>query len=216
MFQNVGIYKFLPTIGNMKISPSDRLLALARRRGVLRSKDLTAEGIPRIYLSRLHREGRLDRPSRGIYILANSDVTEHHSFAEVSRRAPHGVICLLSALRFHGLTTQAPFEVWIAIDRKARTPKIDHPPIRIVRFSGPDLARGVEIHTVEGVKLKVTTSARTVVDCFVYRNKLGIDVALEALRDCLLQKKASVDEITRAAECRRMLNVMRPYLEAIV
>jgi predicted transcriptional regulator of viral defense system len=151
-----------------------------------------------------------------MYVLADAEITEHHSLAEACRRVPRGVICLLSALRFHGLTTQAPFEVWLAIDRKARMPKVDHPPLRIVRFSGLDLNQGVETHSVEGVPVAVTTSARTVVDCFAYRNKLGIDVAIEALRDCLRQKKASVDEITRAAGTRRMLNVMRPYLEAIV
>jgi predicted transcriptional regulator of viral defense system len=197
-------------------STSDRLLALARRRGVLRAKDLQTEGIPRIYLSRLHRKGVLERPSRGVYVLSDADITEHHSLAEASRRVPHGVICLLSALRFHELTTQAPFEVWLAIDRKARMPKVDHPPLRIVRFSGPKLDRWVETHTVEGVPVRVTNPARTVVDCFAYRNKVGLDVALEALRDCLRQKKASVDEITRAAEARHMLNVLRPYLEAIV
>src|SRR5207302_4567454 len=142
--------------------------------------------------------------------------TEHHSLAEVCKRVPHGVICLLSALRFHGLTTQSPFEVWLAIDRKARFPRVEHPTLRIVRFSSQALSEGVEEHDVEGVPVRVTTPARTVVDCFAYRNKVGLDVALEALRDCWRQKKASVDEITRAAENRRMLNVMRPYLEAIV
>jgi predicted transcriptional regulator of viral defense system len=200
----------------MDQSPSDRLLALARRKGVLRAKDLAAEGIPRIYLSRLHEKGLLERPSRGLYVLPDADVTEHHSLVEASRRVPHGVICLLSALQFHRLTTQAPFEVWLAIDRKARIPKVDHPPLRIVRFSGDDLQQGVESHVLEEVPVKVTNPARTVVDCFAYRNKVGLDVALEAIRDCLRQKKASVDEITRAAEPRRMINVMRPYLEAIV
>jgi predicted transcriptional regulator of viral defense system len=200
----------------MKKSPSTRLLALVRRRGVLRAKDLAAEGIPRIYLSRLHRDGNLDRPSRGVYVLANADVTEHHSLAEACRRVPHGVVCLLSALQFHRLTTQAPFEVWLAIDRKARMPKVDHPPLRVVRFPVRDLTNGVEAHRVEEVVVKVTSPARTVVDCFVYRNKVGLDVALEALRDCLRQRKASMDEITQAAGTRRMLNVMRPYLEAIL
>jgi len=197
-------------------SRTTQLLALARRRGVLRAKDLAAQGIPRVYLSRLHRDGLLERPTRGVYVLADADVTEHHSLAEACRRVPHGIVCLLSALRFHDLTTQAPFEVWLAIDRKARMPKVDHPPLRIVRFSGADLTKGVEKYTVEGVTTQVTTPSRTVADCFVYRNKIGLDVGIEALRDCLRKKKATVDAISLAAKERRMLNVMRPYLEAIV
>jgi predicted transcriptional regulator of viral defense system len=200
----------------METSPSDRLLALVRQKGILRAKDLQTEGIPRIYLSRLHREGLLERPSRGLYVLPDAEFTEHHSLAEACRRVPHGVVCLLSALQFHGLTTQAPFEVWLAIDRKTRGPKVDHPPLRIVRFSGAALQRGVGSHEIDGVTVNVTHPARTVVDCFAYRNKVGLDVALEALRDCFRKKKATVDEITRAAEDRRMRNVMRPYLEAIV
>ena len=128
---------------------------------------------------------------------------------------PHGVVCLLSALRFHGLTTQAPFEVWLAIDRKARLPRLEHPPLRIVRFPAPALTEGVEGHAVEGVPVRVTTPARTVVDCFVYRNKVGLDVALEALRDCWRQRRATMDELWQAARACRMANVMRPYLEAL-
>jgi len=169
-----------------------------------------------VYLTRLHREGLLDRPSRGLYVLPDADVTEHHSLAEACRRVQHAVVCLISALSFHELTTQIPHEVWLAIDRKARLPKVDYPPLRIVRFSDPDLPKWVESHMIEGVTVRVTNPARTVVDCFAYRNKVGLDVALEALRDCLRQKKASVDEITRAAAARRMLRVMRPYLEAVV
>ncbi len=200
----------------MKDSPATHLLALARRLGVLRAKDLAAHGIPRVYLTRLHRQGLLDRPSRGLYVLPDADVTQHHSLAEACRRVPHGTVCLISALAFHELTTQIPHEVWLAIDRKARMPKVEYPPLRIVRFSDPDLPKWVETHVIEGVTIRVTKPARTVVDCFAYRNKVGLDVALEALRDCLRQKKASVDELTRAAASRRMLRVMRPYLEAVV
>lgn len=203
-----------PTIRNTANGYADRLIELAGQRGVLRAADLEEVAIPRVYLTRLVADGVLQRPSRGVYVLAGTDVTENHSLAEASRRVPHGVVCLLSALQFHGLTTQFPFEVWLAIDRKARLPKVEYPPLRIVRFSGPDLTRGVAAHNVEGVTVKVTDPARTVVDCFAYRNKIGIDVALEALRDCLRKKKASADDLHRAAESRRMANVMRPYLEA--
>jgi predicted transcriptional regulator of viral defense system len=122
---------------------------------------------------------------------------------------------LLSALRFHGLTTEAPFEVWLGIDAKARLPKVEYPPLRIVRFSGPALTEGVEEHVIRGVTVRVTNPARTVVDCFKYRNKVGLNVALEALRDCRQKRKATVDELHRVAQARRMANVMRPYLEAL-
>lgn len=200
----------------MPATPSDRLLALLRRLGVLRAKDLAAHDIPRAYLTRLHRRGVLDRPSRGLYVLAGADVTEHSGLAAACRRVPHGVVCLLSALQFHRLTTQVPFEVWLALDRKARLPKVGHPPLRVVRFAAAALASGVEVHKLEGVTVRVTTPARTVADCFAYRNKVGTDVALEALRDCLRQKRATPDELYRAAEARRMKHVMRPYLEAMV
>jgi predicted transcriptional regulator of viral defense system len=194
---------------------SHRLLELVRDRRVVRPRDLDRHGIPRTYLVRLHRQGVLDRPSRGVYVLADAEPTEHHSLAEACKRVPHGVVCLLSALRFHGLTTQSPFEVWLAIDRKARLPRVEHPPLHIVRFSGPALTEGVEEHTVEGVPVRVTTPVRTVVDCFAYRNKVGLDVALEALRDCRRQRKATMDELHHAAAARRMANVMRPYLESL-
>lgn len=195
---------------------SNRLIELALRQGVLRAGDLKEHGIPRVYLTRLVEDGILVRTSRGLYGLADADITENHSLAEVCRRVGNGVVCLLSALRFHGLTTQIPFEVWLAIDRKARIPKMDYPPLRIVRFSAHDLVAGVVPVNVEGVTVKVTAPARTVADCFAYRNTVGTDVALEALRDCLRQKLASPDDLYRAAMARRMANVMRPYLEATI
>ena len=155
------------------MTKTDELLALVRRHGVVRPRDLDRHGIPRMCLLRLHRDGVLDRPSRGIYVLADAEATEHHSLAEACKRVPHGVVCLLSALRMHELTTQAPFEVWLAIDRKARLPKVEYPPLHIVRFSARDLADGVEGHNVEGVPVRVTNPARTVVDCFAYRNEIG-------------------------------------------
>lgn len=205
-----------PTKSNSDDSHASRLIELVRRRGVLRAADLKEDSIPRIYLTRLVADGVLERPSRGLYVLAGANVTENHSLAEACRRVPHGVVCLLSALQFHGLTTQLPFEVWLAIDRKSRLPKVDYPPLRFVRFSGDDLTRGVVAQIVEGVTVKVTDPARTVVDCFAYRKKIGIDVALEALRDCLRMKKASADDLYRSAQTRRMTNVMRPYLESIL
>ncbi len=125
------------------------------------------------------------------------------------------MVCLLSALQNHHLTTQAPFEVWLAIAEKARLPKIEYPPLRVVRFSGPSLSFGIEEHEVDGVRVRVYSPAKTVADCFKYRNKIGLDVAIEALRDCLRQRKATRDELWSAAKVCRMSNVMRPYLEAV-
>jgi predicted transcriptional regulator of viral defense system len=193
-----------------------KLLTLSQRLGVLRARDLAAYGIPRTYLSRLRCAGVLDRVARGLYVRAEANATEHHSLAEACKRVPRGVVCLLSALRFHGLSTQFPHEVWLAIDRKSRLPKVNYPPLHVVRFSGLALVHGVAEHIIEGVPVRVTDAPETVADCFKYRNKIGLDVALEALRDCWRQKKATMDDLHRAAVTRRMANVMRPYLESLV
>jgi predicted transcriptional regulator of viral defense system len=196
-------------------SPKERVLELARRAGVLRPRDLDAEGIPREYLRRLLGDGLLDRTGRGIYVVAGSKPTPNHTLAEVCKRVPHGVICLLSALQFHELTTQAPFEVWLAIGEKARLPKVDYPPMRVVRFSGQASEFGVKEHRVEGVVVRVYCPAKTIADCFKYRNKIGLDVALEALRDCWKKRRATMDQLWSAAEACRVANVMRPYLESL-
>jgi len=197
-------------------SKKERVLALVKKAGVLRPRDLDVHSIPREYLIRLHKEGLLERPGRGLYILANSRPTQHHSLAEAAKRVPRGVVCLLSALRFHGLTTQAPFEVWLAISMKARLPRIAYPPIRFVRFYGAALEERIHIHEIEHVRVQIYDPAKTVADCFKYRNKIGLDVALEALRDCRKQRKATVDELWQAARICRVSNIMRPYLEAIM
>lgn len=199
----------------MSKSKKQQILGLLKKTGVLRPRDLEAIGISGEYLNKLYREGILDRPSRGLYTLADSEPTENRTIAEAGKRVSQGVVCLLSALRFHDLTTQAPFEVWIAIDEKARLPRIDYPPVRIVRFSGDALTFGVGEHKLEGVKVRVYSPAKTVADCFKYRNKIGLDVAIETLRDCLQQRKATMDELWSAAKVCRMSNVMRPYLESM-
>ena len=194
---------------------AERALELASRKGILRARELTSEGIPRVALTRLVRAGRLVRVGRGLYSLIGADVTEHHGLAEAQKRVPHGIICLLSALRFHEMTTQAPFEVWLAIDRGKRKPRVDHPPLRVVRFSGEALTRGVRSHDIEGVSVNVTSPARTVADCFLYRSKVGLEVAIEALRDYRRLRKGTIDEIWAAARFRRVRTVIRPYLEAL-
>jgi len=192
----------------------DQILRLLKKTRVLRPQDVEAVGISRTYLNKLHSEGVLDRPSRGLYVLQDDEPSEQRSLVEACRRVPRGVVCLLSALQFHGLTTQAPFEVWMAINESARLPRVDTPSLRIVRFSGAALTYGVQEHVVEGVTVRVYAPAKTVADCFKYRNKIGIDVAIEALRDCLKRRKATADELWQAAKICRMTNVMRPYLEA--
>jgi predicted transcriptional regulator of viral defense system len=196
-------------------SKRQQVLDMLRKGGVLRPRDVEAAGISGEWLNRLHAEGIVDRPSRGLYALPSSEPSEHRTIAEVCKRVPRGVICLLTALRFHELTTQAPFEIWMAIGENSRAPRVTYPPLRIVRFSGLALRFGVQERLVEGVRVHVYSPAKTVADCFKYRNKIGIDVAIEALRDCRRQRKASSDEVWEAAKVCRMTNVIRPYLESL-
>ncbi len=193
-----------------------QILEIVKRLGVLRPRDLDEYGIPRIYLRRLHDRQLMQRVGRGLYVLADAKATEHHTLAEACKRVPHGIVCLLSALRFHEITTQAPFEIWMAIDEKAWLPKVEYPTMKFVRFSGSALNEGIEEHEVEGVTIKVYNPAKTVVDCFKYRNKIGIDVAIEALRDCRRQRKCTVDQLWYYATICRVTKVMKPYLEAVV
>lgn len=195
---------------------SENLLDLARTQGLIRACDLTPLGIPRVALTRAVRRGELERIGRGLYGLPGRVVSAQGTLAEVARKVPNGVVCLLSALRFYELTTQSPFEVWLAIENKAVKPKLDYPPLRIVRFSGAALTEGVEKHVVDGVTVRVTSVAKTVADCFKYRNKIGLDVALEALREAWNAKRMTGDEIWHYAKVCRVANVMRPYLESLV
>ena len=199
----------------MKISPIERIISLARERSIIRPRDLDTYGIPREYLRRLCAKGILDRQSRDIYTLRDAELTQHHSLMQACKRLPNGVVCLLSALRFHNLTTQAPFEIWMAIDRKARLPKAEGVPLHLVRFSGVALTEGIERHKIEGVEVSVYCPAKTVADCFKYRNKIGLDVALEALRECRRERRCTMDDLWRFAKICRVANVMRPYLEAL-
>jgi predicted transcriptional regulator of viral defense system len=197
-----------------KKSRADQVISLVRRAGILRPRDLDRHGIARTYLQRLEARGLLERAGRGLYRLPSADATEHHSLAAACKLIPRGVVCLLSALRFHDLTTQAPFEIWLAIDRRDRRPMQRTPPLRIVRFSGRALTDGVELHQVEGVEARIYGPAKTVADCFKYRNKIGLDVALEALRDYRRRYPNGIDDLWHFARICRVANVMRPYLEA--
>lgn len=199
----------------MEPSRINRIINLAKDMGVIRPRDLDRYGIPREYLRRLCRKGSLERHARGLYRLPGADVTEHHSIVQACKRVPKGVICLLSALRFFGITTQMPHDIWMAIDRKARLPKADGLPFHFVRFSGDALQKGVELHKIDGVDVRVYSPAKTVADCFKYRNKIGLDVALEALRECRRERRGTMDELWKYAKVCRVSNVMRPYLEAL-
>lgn len=200
----------------MPTSHSEKLICHALNSGIVRARDLRLLDIPTAILTRLVREGRLIRRSRGIYTLPEHEPTEHTDLAAVAKRATAAVICLLSALRFHELTTQNPFEVWIMIGRKARRPAIAHPPIRVVRASGAALTNGIADYEIEGVAVRVTNPAKTVADCFKYRGKVGADVAIEALRDCWRRRKATMDEIYHFAKIDRVANIMLPYMESLV
>lgn len=196
------------------MNQTQRILNLLQEQEIIRPQDLRPLGISPAALYGLHRQGRVVRAGRGIYRLPSGPVTEHHSLAVACKRIPRGVICLLSALSFHGIGTQLPFEVWMAIDRKARLPSLDYPPMRFVRFSGEALTEGIETHEIEGVKISVYTPAKTIADCFKYRNKIGLDVAIEALREGRQLGKCTHQDIWRFARICRVANVMKPYLEA--
>jgi predicted transcriptional regulator of viral defense system len=196
-------------------SAKQKALRLIEQQGIVRSRDLEAQGVSRTLLGRLVAEDLVVREARGLYVSAGHEPSEAHSLAQVAKRVPEGVICLLTALRFHELTTQSPAEVWIAMAEKARRPKLDYPRLRMARFSGAALATSIETHQVEGVTIRVYSAAKTVADCFKYRNKVGIDVAVEALRDFLLKYRGGSNELARCAQVCRVSRVMQPYLDAI-
>ena len=188
---------------------------MAKTLGVLRVKDLLSKGIHPEYLRRLCKKGLIVRMGRGLYRLANAGVSENITLTAVAKRIPNGVICLLSALRFHRIGTQNPPEVWVALKLRAAYPRGKDLPIRIVRFSASSYALGIETHVLDGVPVRMTLPAKTVVDCFKYRNKIGLDVALEALKECIRKRKATPADLWKYAKVCRVANVMRPYLEAI-
>lgn len=197
-----------------KAAKIHELLRLAKA-GPLRARDLASAEIPRTYLRRLSERGVLTQVDRGLYRLADHDPTEQQTLIEVAARVPHATICLLSALELHDMTTEAPHAVWILIDRKARAPKLAYPELVVVRASGAARTHGVETRSIEGVQLEVTSPAKTVADCFRYRRHVGLDVALDALRDYLRMHRSGVDALVDAARADRIFTVIRPYLEAL-
>lgn len=181
----------------------------------VRMRDLEAQGMSRMKVRRLVRRGELLELGRGLYAPPSFVPTEHHGLAVVSARAPSAVVCLLSALAFHELTTQQPHELWIAIPPKTWQPKLDWPPLRVVTFSGAHYDEGIEHHTLEGVDVQVYGVAKTVIDCFRFRNKIGLEVALEALREALRKKRVQPGELMELAQRQRVAKPFRPYIEAL-
>ena len=193
----------------------DKVLKYVKKHGIIRVRDAISQDIHPEYLRRLCEKGLLVKMGRGLYISADREISPNIGLAQVAKRVPHATICLLSALQFHDIGTQLPHEVWIAIDGKASRPQIDFPPVKVMRFSGKSLSEGIEEHVIEEITVQVYNKAKTVADCFKYRNKIGLNVALEALKDCRQRKLCSNDELWRYAKICRVSNVMRPYLEAI-
>lgn len=191
------------------------MLKLTRKLGVLRPRDLKSIGVPRVYLKPLVERGELLRTGRGLYVLSGAALTENHSLAEAAKRSPRGVVCLLSALRFHGLTTENPAAVWLAIPRGARPPQSTAPALRVVTLSGKMMTAGIQRQVIQGVSVPVYCVAKTVADCFRFRNRIGVNIAVEALREAWRDQKATAGELWRYAKVCRVLNVMRPYFDSL-
>ena len=197
------------------MTKTEQTLKLVKRMGLVRPKDLSQHRIPVIYLRRLVQRGQLVQPARGVYAVAGHEPTLHHSLAAVSKRIPRGVVCLISALAYHEIGTQLPSVVWLAINQRSRPLVTKGLPVRIVRFSGRALTEGVQEHRIEGATVWVTNPAKTIADCFKFRNKVGLDVALEALRDAWRKRKVTMADLDRFAKIDRVTNVMRPYQEML-
>ncbi len=196
-----------------RLGQKQRVLDLLGRNGIMRLSEFLANGIHAPTLARLVNQGTVTRPSRGLYELDGAEISMGHSLAEAAKRVPKGVICLVSALAFHQITLQSPNWVWVAIGENSRKPKLTTPPVRFVRFGSHALSTDVETHIIDSVPVNITSAAKTVVDCFRFRNTVGLDVALEALRMSLRKRKAKPDEIAKLAHKLRIWSVLRPYIE---
>ncbi len=204
---------------NLKISMKKRkhIQEILSEEGVIRAKELVRHDISPEYLNHLADEGMVERLARGVYASPDYEATEHFDLVIVQKRVPQGVFCLLTALSFHDLTTQIPSDVYLAVERGQHKPQLEWPPLNVFHISESQFDAGIEEYQLEsGPTLRVYSPARTVADCFKFRNRIGLDVAIEALHDCWDQQQATVDEIMKYAEVCRVKNVIRPYLQAIV
>lgn len=199
----------------MKRGPTERVRSLVQRRGLVRPRDVEEAGLPTSVLYRLRDRGEVEQVAPGLFRHADAAITEKHTFARAAKLVPGGVVCLLSALAFHEIGTQLPYEAWLALRAHSKRPTVPGVPLRIVWFSGQAFTEGIETHTVEGVTVKVYSPAKTIADLFKFRNKVGLDVAIEALRDAWSRRLVTADELLRFARICRVEKVMRPYLEAL-
>ncbi len=193
-----------------------QIIKLAKQKGVIKASDLESVGISRTYLHILYNEGVLQKVGRGLYELPSTQITEHNTLIEVTRRIPNAVICLISALSYFDLTTQLPHEVWITIPRGAWRPRIDYPSLNLTYASMEVYSFGIQKLKLHGVDIKIYSPAKTIADCFKFRNKVGLDVAIEALKKAWESKKVNMDQLNNAAKMCKVSKVIRPYLEAIV
>lgn len=203
-------------ITHMKTKKRKKIVSPNGNTGLISHRDLVRQGLHPQQIKRMYQKGILKKITRGLYSTTEATTGEYHDVAVVASRIPQGVICLISALQVHGLTTQIPHEIWIAIARRAATPRLDYPPVRLIRLAKAGLSAGIETRIFEGKKVKIFTVAKTVADCFKFRNKIGLDVAIEALKDYLRLKKGTVDELWHFAKINRVAKVIQPYLEASV
>lgn len=204
-----------PPPAGKRATAAEKAIGIMSKSGIVRLRELNAAGIPGVVVARLARAGRVVRLARGLYQLSTADLQATHTLAEVGKIVPKGVICLISALAYHELTLQLPPFVWVAIDVHTRQPAHRYPPMRFVRFSKQALTEGVERHVIEGVSVKITSPARTIIDCFRFRNKIGTDIAISAMREGLRKRRCKPDEILRHARALRIASVIKPYLEAM-
>ena len=217
MLQIVPINERCGSISLQMISGREQLIEFANKQKIFRAREVEQQlGVSRVYIQRLVEEGVLVKIERGLYGIAGNDFAETQSLIEVAVKVPKAVVCLLSALQFHELTTQNPFEVWIAVDRETRIPKIESVMTKVFRFAPKMYEAGIEKRLIDGIELKVYSPAKTVADCFRYEKKVGLDIAIEALRDTWRKKKATMDELYHFAEVRNVKSKMLPYLNSLV
>ena len=195
---------------------TEQILKLAKEKGIIQANDLEPLGITRNYLYKLCKEGLIIKTARGMYMLPDAPITENQNFIEIAKKIPNAVVCMISALSFHRITTQIPHEIWIAVPRDTWRPSMDYPPLHYTVLTENVYNFGIQEVNINGTIVKIYNPAKTIADCFKFRNIVGVDVAIEALREVWRSRKATMDELVEAAEVNRVSKIMRPYLEAIV
>ena len=198
------------------MSKRQQVIDYVKQHSLVRPNEIEKMGLPRVYLNQLAQEGVIDHIGRGLYQWPGFKLDTHAALSEVTKKVPKGVISLLSALSFHEFTTQNPFEVWVALERKSWKPVINYPPTRFVFMSGDSIKEGVDVHIINNIEVQIFNPAKTIVDCFKYRNKIRLDVALEALKEGWRKKLFTIDELMGYAEICRVKNVISPYMEILI